>query len=361
MLKNAAPTTFPDLIASDFVIPNVSARNLPEVIDDLEARDVLPEYFASPMFALWEITGRCPLDCPFCYNDSPRRTVELDTAELHRIADELARARVFGVYLTGGEPTARRDLLELVAHLAGDGLVVNLITSGWSFTPELARSLVTRVASVSVSLDAGSAAVHDRIRRRRGAFDRALRTVRLLQDRGLREVYVGSAVSAVNVGEVEAIIGICRDIGVRALRMTPIVVTEKGSLNAQIPASREEYERLERSLCGSSTSEMVVQWVDPSGHIRLGRALGRNQILRITAEGHFAVSPYLPYVMGNARSCSIQECWDNGLRTAWRHPRIQRVVRHIESAYDMDEPCGEDPTFTFLDPREARRPCSPTT
>jgi pyrroloquinoline quinone biosynthesis protein E len=85
-----------------------------------------------PLALLAELTHRCPLQCPYCSN--PRALVgrgeELDTATWQRVLAEAARLGVLQVHFSGGEPTARRDLLELVRHAAGLGLYTNLITSG---------------------------------------------------------------------------------------------------------------------------------------------------------------------------------------------------------------------------------------
>ena len=85
-----------------------------------------------PLALLAELTHRCPLQCPYCSN--PRALVtrahELDTATWQRVLDEAAKLGVLQVHFSGGEPTARRDLLELVRHAAGLGLYSNLITSG---------------------------------------------------------------------------------------------------------------------------------------------------------------------------------------------------------------------------------------
>ena len=91
-----------------------------------------------PIGLLAELTHRCPLGCPYCSNPlalEPRAD-ELDTATLE--ARVLARPRPLGVlhvHLSGGEPAARRDLVELVAHCAQVGLYTNLITSGVGLTP----------------------------------------------------------------------------------------------------------------------------------------------------------------------------------------------------------------------------------
>src|SRR5437016_2950659 len=90
------------------------------------------ETFGIPLAILAELTHRCPLQCPYCSNplELERASGELDTATWRRVLGEAAGLGVLQVHFSGGEPTVRRDLAELVRHAASVGLYGNLITSG---------------------------------------------------------------------------------------------------------------------------------------------------------------------------------------------------------------------------------------
>jgi MoaA/NifB/PqqE/SkfB family radical SAM enzyme len=350
----------PDVLAADFMVPRLASEDLVAQAGRLTEAGLLPEHLAAPLFVLWEITGKCPLDCPYCYNDSPRRVRELDTQALLRVADELIGMRVFGVCVTGGEPTARRDLLDLVHLLAASGVPVNMITSGWYMTPELAGALGTVLSNVTVSLDGSRADIHDAVRRRRGSFDRAVRAIGLFQEHGLDQVHVSFACTPSNANDLPALVELCRRLGVRSLRTHPIAVTGKAGINTtvgMVPAT--VYRKVEEFIAGLPRDGMLVQWLDPTGHMRLGHALGRVFGLRITAEGHLGFSPYLPLVMGNVTEQPIQECWDAGLCMAWRHPEVRELLAAVESITDLRLTGDDGLTFRRLDPTEAR--CSPAT
>jgi pyrroloquinoline quinone biosynthesis protein E len=87
---------------------------------------------APPLAALLELTHRCPLQCPYCSNpvELERAKGEMSTTEWCRVLDEAAELGILQVHFSGGEPTVRRDLPELVAHARKAGLYSNLITSG---------------------------------------------------------------------------------------------------------------------------------------------------------------------------------------------------------------------------------------
>lgn len=86
----------------------------------------------APIGLLAELTHRCPLQCPYCSNpiDLDRKSSELDTATWKRVFSEAAALGVLQVHLSGGEPSARPDLAEIIAHARAEGLYTNLITSG---------------------------------------------------------------------------------------------------------------------------------------------------------------------------------------------------------------------------------------
>ena len=62
------------------------------------------------------VTYRCNNDCSHCYNERGRHTPELTTERWKRVLDQLWDAGIPHIVFTGGEPTLRPDLPELVAH-----------------------------------------------------------------------------------------------------------------------------------------------------------------------------------------------------------------------------------------------------
>src|SRR5215468_9910911 len=90
----------------------------------------------NPLGLLAELTHRCPLGCPYCSNPlalEPREQ-ELDAATWARVFDEAAALGVLQVHLSGGEPAARRDLVDITTSARVAGLYTNLITSGIGLT-----------------------------------------------------------------------------------------------------------------------------------------------------------------------------------------------------------------------------------
>ena len=86
----------------------------------------------NPLALIAELTHRCPLHCVYCSNplEMTARAEELSTEIWSRVFREAAKLGVLQADLTGGEPLARTDILELIRAARAAGLYVNLITSG---------------------------------------------------------------------------------------------------------------------------------------------------------------------------------------------------------------------------------------
>ena len=144
--------------------------------------------FAPPLKAKFFVTHRCNLACRHCHLWADQaHPDELSTEEYRSIFERNPALRV--ISFSGGEPSLRADLAELIA-MAGRsrpaGALVSVNLNGYDPDATVA-ALRTALAALpesvrliaSVSLD-GPAGIHDAIRRRDGAHRRALETARRL-------------------------------------------------------------------------------------------------------------------------------------------------------------------------------------
>ncbi len=128
-----------------------------------------------PLGLLAELTHRCPLGCPYCSNplQLERRDSELDTAIWARVFREAAGLGVLQVHLSGGEPGARRDLVEIAQAAHDAGLYTNLITSAVGITTAtLDRLSAAGLDHVQISIQDSEPDSADRIAGYDGAFAR---------------------------------------------------------------------------------------------------------------------------------------------------------------------------------------------
>lgn len=129
---------------------------------------------------VWNVSRTCNLRCEHCYSDSEARRYpgELNFSEGKTLLEDLAAYGVPAVLLSGGEPLARRDTLDLAAYGRSLGLKITLSTNG-TLIDETTASRIRElgISYVGISFD-GIGATNDRFRGVQGAFERALRGVR---------------------------------------------------------------------------------------------------------------------------------------------------------------------------------------
>lgn len=136
------------------------------------ARSYQP-FAGGPAGLLAELTHRCPLQCPYCSNplELERPNIELSADEWGETFRRAAAIGVMQLHLSGGEPTLRRDLEEILAQAVEAGLYTNLITSGVTLTRERLETLAKiGLDHVQLSIQDVDPANADRISAYEGGF-----------------------------------------------------------------------------------------------------------------------------------------------------------------------------------------------
>src|SRR5262245_10848562 len=97
----------------------------------------------APLGLIAELTHRCPLKCLYCSNplELTAKNTELQTAVWQEVIRQSAQIGIHQISLTGGEPCARTDLVEIARTAVAEGLYVNLITSGIGLSDSLLEEL----------------------------------------------------------------------------------------------------------------------------------------------------------------------------------------------------------------------------
>src|SRR5437763_10504952 len=144
-----------------------------------------------PLSGTIEVTRRCPLVCAHCYNNLPmgdRRAQleELSVADHRRILDALGEMGCLWLLYTGGEIFARPDFLDIYTYAKQQGFIVTLFTNGNLVTPRIADYLAEwRPFSLEIPLYGRTRETYEQLTGVPGSYDRCLRGIHLLLDRGL--------------------------------------------------------------------------------------------------------------------------------------------------------------------------------
>lgn len=183
-------------------------------------------YHLFPILSEMALTYRCNLKCTFCYagcnreDSPPDLTVDQIRKIFHKIRHE---AHVPSVSFTGGEPTLRKDLPELVREAVATGLRVNLISNGTLITDQLAKDLkVAGLSSAQISIEGPSTELHDELTAAPGSFEKAVQGLKFLKEAGL-SVHHNTTLTTRNIDAAPLMADLAQSLGVERFSMNMII------------------------------------------------------------------------------------------------------------------------------------------
>ena len=298
-----------------------------------------------PLGLLAELTHRCPLGCPYCSNPLAldARDDELDTATWARVFQEAAALGVLQVHLSGGEPGARRDLVDITAAAHAAGLYTNLITSAVGITEKTLGALAAAgLDHVQISIQDSEARSADHIAGYDGAFARkralAAEVVRLALP-----LTVNAVMHRANIDHIGEMVDLALALGATRVEIAHVQYYGWALANrATLMPTREQVERaaaLVEDLRKRHHGRIVIDAVVPDYYARFPKPCvggwGRRS-LNVTPAGKVLPCHAAESITGlefwNVRDHSLAEIWTsspafNAFRgTAW-----------------MKEPCASCP------------------
>lgn len=168
---------------------------------------------------LWIYTNYdCNLRCSYCVAKSspnaPRRAIGF--ANVQRLVDEAVELGFDHVFFTGGEPFLLNDIYEMLAYSSAR-VTTTVLTNAMILRGsrlERLKAIANDNLIIQVSLDGGRAEDHDAYRGK-GAWDKTVEGIRLLQDAGFR-VRLGTTETPVNCAHMDALHSFRESLGIPA-------------------------------------------------------------------------------------------------------------------------------------------------
>lgn len=177
-----------------------------------------------PIGMLAELTHRCPLQCPYCSNPAKllKANAELTTADWTRVFNQAADLGILQVHLSGGEPTLRGDLEEIVAALSSRGVYSNLITAGVNIKPERIGGLKDAgLDHVQLSVQGATPEVTEKIGNMKGAHEQKLATARVVRAAKL-PLTLNAPIHRHNIHQVEDFIELALELDADRLEIANV-------------------------------------------------------------------------------------------------------------------------------------------
>ncbi|MBN1259195.1 MAG: PqqD family peptide modification chaperone [Anaerolineae bacterium] len=309
-----------------------------------------------PVISEIALTYRCQNRCFFCYASAPdrgRQVPEMTTGEVNHIIDKISdQARVPMISFTGGEPTLRRDLPELIAYARGRDMRTNLITNGIRCADRayVAQLVEAGLHSAQVSVEAGEAAVHDDVVGNPGAFEHTLEGVRTLVAAGIH-THTNTTINRRNLEALPGLIDLLADMGQPYLSMNMLIHTG-GSVGVEDISYSEIGEIVLQLKQRTENRGMRFVWYSPVPMClfnTVAHGLGAKScaaadgLLSVAPDGEVLPCSSFEHGIGNLLHEDFATIWQRRAARYWRNKEfLPPGCRQCEHA---DLCCGACPLY----------------
>jgi pyrroloquinoline quinone biosynthesis protein E len=229
---------------------------------------------APPVSLLAELTHRCPLQCPYCSNPLAldKAGVELDTATWRRVIEEGHALGVLQTHFSGGEPTLRRDLADLVRHAVDLGQYTNLITAAVLLDQAKVEALADAgLDHVQISIQDSEPANANRIGGYKDGHAKKLAVAGMVRAAGL-PLTINAVVHRQNLDHLSEVIELAVDLGAKRLEVAHVQYYGWALVNrAALMPTREQTERsveLVEEARARLKGVLVIDYVVPDYYAR---------------------------------------------------------------------------------------------
>jgi len=290
------------------------------------------------------VTQRCNLHCPYCHREGQEKepndsVIEMTAAEIIRLAKIAISLGIGKIKLTGGEPLLRKDILDVVAGIAGlEGLQDLSMTTNGAFLESLAKDLQARgLMRVNISLPSLTADIYGELMG--GNLEDVLRGVSAAVDAGLYPVKLNMLVLAgVNEDEIPAMIQFARksDTLLQLIELEPINISKKYYERYLYPLDKVEADLAKRALNVEVRPYMQNRRIYhlPDGRVEVIRPTENTEFcthctrLRITSDGKLK-----PCLMVNTNLVDILTPLRNGATKEQLKKLFAQTCRRREPYY----------------------------
>jgi PqqA peptide cyclase len=285
------------------------------------------------------------LQCPYCSNptDLERANTELTTAEWQDVMRQAGELGILQVHLSGGEPTARKDLEEILEAAVKAGLYTNLITAGVTLTRDRMMKLAEiGLDHVQLSIQDVDPENADRISAYKGGFAKKIEVSQWAKEAGMA-LTINAPIHRQNIHNVPRMIEFAIECGAgrieiahvqyyawALLNRSSLMPTRESFMTAakQVEEAREKYKGI-----------IVIDMVVPDYYAKFPKpCMGgwAKQILNVTPSGRVlpchAAESITHLQFDNVKDRKLADIWLNG-----------DVFNKYRGTEWMKEPCRSCP------------------
>jgi radical SAM protein with 4Fe4S-binding SPASM domain len=239
---------------------------------EVEKEEPFTYQYSAPLRMDLALTFKCQNDCVHCYAGGPHETPELNITQWKEVIDRLSQIGIFILTFTGGEPTLREDLPELLQYAQNKGMVTGLITNGRKLKDkEYVKTLEKAgLDFVQVTLESHQPKIHDLMTAAKGSWKE---TVAGIKNAAQSQIYVttNTTLSKYNAPEFLKTIDYIKELDVAAFGCNSLIYSGKATGVSQefaLPIETLE-ELLPKIRDKANQLHLKFLWYTPTQYCRL--------------------------------------------------------------------------------------------
>lgn len=312
------------------------------------------------------ITYRCNNDCPHCYNARLRSYPELPTDDWKQIIDRLWDLNIPHLIFTGGEPTLREDLVELIRYAEEKGQITGLNTNGrrlrdLNYVQDLVEAGLDHV---QITLESHDARIHDEMVSSSGAWNQTVAGVKNALASSLY-VMTNTTMLSNNQGSLDETLDFLADLGVPTVGLNALIYSGRGKEVGTGLAEEELRPLLTTAQEKTNNTGQKLIWYTPTLYCNfnplemdLGVKGCTAALYNMCIEPDGGVIPCQSYYnqLGNIIEDPWQSIWEHELSLQLRQ---RKAIPDECQTCSLLEECGAGCPLSYLDQPRVVEPYIP--
>lgn len=301
-----------------------------------------------------DITNKCNLNCKHCYISNLVSKRSLNIREIKKVLLEAKKMGCLSVELSGGEPFARKDLLNILKIIVKCRVgVVAILTNGVYLDNKVLNFLKTNKINTEfyISLD-GLKRSHEKFRGKKDIYEKIISNINKLVNSGFR-ITISTSLNKYNINEFEELFEFIKHIGIRRWRVTsPFYsgnwIKNKQNLGVNIDDELNLYQKL------------IEKWIneEPSFILECGNIFRSSEFSN--KQQKYNINSYCcdyyrnscsikcngdviscgihhpHFICGNIRGTSFNKIWESKKMRTFKNLKIKDLLKHNKECKKCD-------------------------